>query len=110
MEVIGGRRVRAFEDASPYREDPEALRTLAARDGFLFFRALVPTERLAALRARVLDHAARVGWLACDAPREEARAAPGKRIGGYQDPDWVNLQVAVQTNPELWELGDCVAI
>ena len=34
----------------------------------------------------------------------------GKRIGYYQDPDWVNLQVHVQNRPEMWALGEAPAI
>jgi ectoine hydroxylase-related dioxygenase (phytanoyl-CoA dioxygenase family) len=40
----------------------------------------------------------------------DARAAPGKRVGYYQDPEWVNLQVHVQTNSEMWAIGDALDI
>lgn len=97
--------VTSAEDASPFLSDPNRLRELAARDGFLFFRGLLPEEPVIALRRCVLEFAQRIGWL--DAAEH---AAAGKRIGYYQDPDWVNLQVHVQTRSEMWDLGDHVAI
>jgi len=108
MEAVSERLVREFEDAEPC--DAERLRALAARDGFLFVRGLVPPDLVAALRARVLASARGLGWLDPHAPVEEGRAAPGRRIGFYQDPDWVTLQVEVQAGAEMWALGDCVAI
>jgi hypothetical protein len=110
MEAVAARQVRDFEDAAPYLADPERLRVLAARDGFLFVRALVPVDLVAALRARVLAYARRAGWLDPDAPLAEARAAPAKRIGYSQDPAWTELQVEVMNADEMWALGDCVAI
>jgi ectoine hydroxylase-related dioxygenase (phytanoyl-CoA dioxygenase family) len=102
--------MRVLEDAGPYCGNSERLRALMARDGFLFVRGLVPPDLVAALRARVLGYARRIGWLGRQAPIEAARAAPGKRVGCYHDPDWVNLQVDVQTAPEIWALGECAAI
>jgi ectoine hydroxylase-related dioxygenase (phytanoyl-CoA dioxygenase family) len=110
VEAVSGRFVQEFEDAAPHRANPERLRALAERDGFLFVRGLVPEDLVEALRARVLEYASSVGWLDPQAPVEAARAAPAKRVGCYQDPDWVNLQVNVQTNSEMWAVGDCVAI
>lgn len=110
MEVLSRRRVRELEDAAAHIGNPKRLREFAARDGFLFIRGLVPQNLVVALRARVLNYASRVGWLDRDAGVEEARAAPARRIGNYQDPDWVNLQVDVQTASEMWAVGDCVAI
>src|SRR5262245_44852276 len=110
VEAVSGRLVREFEDAAPYAGNPERLRELAERDGFLFVRGLVPEDLVAALRSRVLDYASRIGWLDARAPVDEARATPAKRVGYYQDPDWVNLQVHVLTNPEMWAAGDCVAV
>ncbi len=110
VEAVSGRRVREFEDAAPHRGNPEQLRELAERDGFLFVRGLVPEDLVKALRSRVLNYASHIGWLDPHAPVEDARAAPAKRVGYYQDPDWVNLQIHVQTNSEVWAVGDCVAI
>jgi ectoine hydroxylase-related dioxygenase (phytanoyl-CoA dioxygenase family) len=41
---------------------------------------------------------------------DDARVAPGQRIGDYQDPRWVGLQAHVQARPEMWAMGDAVAI
>jgi hypothetical protein len=110
MAAVTRLRLRELEDASPHHASGERLRTLAARDGFLFVHGLLPADLVLALRARVLDYARRIGWLDSLAAIEEARAAPARRIGYYQDPDWVNLQVDVQARSEMWRLGDCVAI
>ena len=110
MEAVSRRIVTELEDASPHINDPERLRELAERDGFLFVRELLARDLIEALRCRVLDYAHRIGWLHPGAPIEEGRAAPGKRVGYYQDPDWVNLQVHVQTSSEMWAVGDSVAI
>lgn len=99
-----------MEDAAPYIGDPQGLREMASRDGFLFFRALVPEDLVLPLRRSVLDYASQIGWLDPDACVSDSLVAPGKRVGYYQDPDWVNLQVHVQTCPEMWALGDSVAI
>jgi ectoine hydroxylase-related dioxygenase (phytanoyl-CoA dioxygenase family) len=98
-----------LEDSTPFLGDPGRLREFATRDGFLYFRGLVPKETVLALRKCVLDYASRIGWIDPSA-EHGARAAPGKRIGYYQDPDWVNLQVHVQNCPEMWSLGDSVSI
>ncbi len=110
MEKLGGMNTRAFEDSSQLIEDPGQLRERAARDGFLFFRGLVPKEPVLDLRRVVLDYANRAGWLDTGAPINEAQATPGKRIGYYQDPEWVDLQVHVQNGPEMWALGEALAI
>ena len=99
-----------LEDAAALLANPERLRARAARDGFLFFRGLLSEDLVLSLRRSVLDYARRVGWLDSAAPLDEARAATGKRVGYYQDPEWVNLQVHVQNGSEMWSLGDCVAI
>ena len=102
--------VKPFEDASPLLSQPEALRAMAERDGFVYLRKLLPEDVVLGLRTAVLDYAFEAGWLDPQAAPGEARACPGRRIGGYQDEDWINLQVRVQNGAEMWELGDHVAI
>ena len=97
-------------DSTPLVGDPHRLREIAARDGFLFLRALLPEEIVLPLRRCVLEYASQIGWLDPTVSMMAAHAAPGKRIGYYQDPDWVNLQVHVQTHQEMWALGEAVAI
>jgi hypothetical protein len=55
MEAVSGRLIREFEDAAPHKTNPKGLRKLAARDGFLFFRALLPENLILPLRDRVLE-------------------------------------------------------
>ncbi len=110
MEKLSSMRTRPFEDSSPLIKNPEHMRQRAARDGFLFFRELVPNEPVLSLRRVVLDYASHAGWLDTDAPVNEAQATPGKRIGYYQDPEWVDLQVHVQNGSEMWALGEALAI
>jgi ectoine hydroxylase-related dioxygenase (phytanoyl-CoA dioxygenase family) len=102
--------VAELEDSTALTAHPERLRERASRDGFLFFRKLVPEDIVLALRSCVLDYANRTGWLDPNAYASEALARAGKRIGYYQDPEWVDLQVHVQNSAEMWALGDCVAI
>jgi len=110
MESVDAFPLRAFEDSAALMDQPEELRERASRDGFLFFRGLLSAELVVSLRRCVLEYASQIGWLDPSAPIGEARAAPGKRIGYYQDPDWVGLQVHVQNRPEMWALGDAVEI
>jgi ectoine hydroxylase-related dioxygenase (phytanoyl-CoA dioxygenase family) len=110
MEVLDGLRLRPFEDSAGLVAHPELLRERAARDGFLFVRGLLAPEIVLSLRQCVLEYASQVGWLDPTAATGEARAAPGKRVGYYQDPDWVGLQAHVQSRAEMWALGDAVAV
>ena len=110
LDSVDALNTAPFEDAAPYLHDLPRLREMAARDGFLFFRRLVPEPIVVALRRAVLEFSAAAGWLDAQAPPGEARAAAGRRVGGYEDPDWIALQAHVQTQSEMWALGDCVAI
>jgi Phytanoyl-CoA dioxygenase (PhyH) len=96
-----------LHDASSSLGQPERLREIAERDGFVYFRELVPADLVLSLRQTVLEFAAGIGWLEPGTSPAEARAMPGKRVGYYEDPDWVNLQVHVQMRSEMWNLGDC---
>lgn len=103
METVTGFPVREFDSASG--KPAGELRAIAQREGYLFFRRLLPAELILRLRRIALEFAAQAGWLDQSAPIEEARASPGKRIGSYQDPNWVNLQVHVHTSGALHALG-----
>ena len=61
-------------DAMGLIADPEALRAQADRDGFLFFRGLIPQDALRALRAEVLELVAEEGLLDESHPRMEGWA------------------------------------
>lgn len=110
MEALDRLRLAPLADSKPLISDPERLRERAAHDGFLFFRALLPTALVESLRECVLDYASRAGWLNSSYPSGAARAVAGKRVGYYQDPDWVSLQAHVQSRPEMWALGEAAAI
>lgn len=103
-------KTKPFEDSTPIAGNREQLRWRAARDGFLFFRGLVSDDVVLPLRRTVLGYAGQIGWLDPDAHVNEGRAAPGKRVGRFQDPEWVGLQVHVQNREEMWALGDAIAI
>jgi ectoine hydroxylase-related dioxygenase (phytanoyl-CoA dioxygenase family) len=110
MEGAHAMKTRPLEDSMPLIEDAEQLRSRADRDGFLFVRRLLPNDAVLALRRVVLDYASQAGWLNPEASVDEGLAAPGKRIGYYQDPEWVNLHVHTLNDPQMWALGDAVAI
>jgi ectoine hydroxylase-related dioxygenase (phytanoyl-CoA dioxygenase family) len=98
--------VRPLEEATASADDASALRAAIDRDGYLFFRRLVPAERVARLRKLILDHANSAAWLDPAVPIEQARARPGLRLGHEQTPAWHALQARAQTSPELWDVGD----
>jgi len=104
------KRVKPFEDATPFLPQPERLQAMAERDGFVYLHKLVPEDLILALRGVVLDYAREAGWLAPNAAPGEALAFAGRRVGGYQEDDWVSLQVRVQNQAEMWAVGDHVAI
>jgi len=52
-----------FEDATPLLADVDALRAKADKDGFLFFRALVPAAPLLELRRDMVSVLDRYGWI-----------------------------------------------
>lgn len=110
MEGVTTPRVASLEDASASLGDPAALRERVSRDGFLFFRGLIARERVMSLRRFILEYARSAGWLDPSSPLDEPRGMPGRRIGDYEAPDWIELQARVQMSRELWEVGDCLEI
>ncbi|MCC6416321.1 MAG: phytanoyl-CoA dioxygenase family protein [Opitutaceae bacterium] len=55
-------RKTLFVDSTPLISDPAALRARAAEDGYLFFKARVPTDELFALRRDLLGVVDKYGW------------------------------------------------
>jgi hypothetical protein len=98
--------IEPLEDAIPAAVETGRLREMAGRDGFLFCRNLIPSERVLRLRRVVLGYACETAWVDASQPLELARACPNKRIGCYEDPDWIQLQVRAQMSPEFWDLGE----
>ena len=108
MDVVEGRlspalassarRVTPLRDARCAAGDPAVLRALAAADGYVFARALVPRPLVRALRAELLAQCARRGWLHEHAPvaRGIARAGAAR----HATPEaLVALQADVQLRP-----------
>ena len=54
--------------------DDEALRRRMDEEGYLYFRGLLPADRIAELRERMLALLAEHGWIAAGKQRDEARA------------------------------------
>ena len=52
-----------FEDATPLLGDPEALRALCRRDGFLFFRQLLPLDECLEVERDFVDLLHRFRWI-----------------------------------------------
>ena len=52
-----------FEDATPLLSDPAALRDQADRDGYLFFKKLLPADVVLDLRRQLLGVLDEFGWL-----------------------------------------------
>ena len=79
------RRPVSIAPLVPAPSDPAAIRTRAAADGYLYFPALLPPERLAPLRAVVETALARRGW------EHDGRTDPALRLGRWDDPRWIEF-------------------
>jgi hypothetical protein len=75
-----GRRRQEFVDSTSLLGDPSALRGRAERDGYLFFRGLIPHDEVLVLRERMLAVVGAHGWL---------RKGQG-RLGGEIDLEALN--------------------
>ncbi|MBD2844203.1 phytanoyl-CoA dioxygenase family protein [Paenibacillus sp. IB182496] len=65
---------KTFEDATPLLKNPTQLRAQAERDGYLFFKGLLPKDRLLEVRRRMLELLQQAGYLAADRPLMEGAA------------------------------------
>src|SRR5262245_29804647 len=79
--------------------DPHTIRRRAERDGYVFCRALVPRDRVDALRGYALMVASALGWLDADASPDAAHAAADVRLGAYDDPRWLAFLRRVMVHP-----------
>ncbi|MEM9255487.1 MAG: phytanoyl-CoA dioxygenase family protein [Pseudomonadota bacterium] len=61
-------------EANVLLDDASALRARLAEDGYLFFRNVIPTDRLTGLRDQITTILADEGWIETGARRMEARA------------------------------------
>jgi ectoine hydroxylase-related dioxygenase (phytanoyl-CoA dioxygenase family) len=106
VETSSGLLLGGLEDAMPAVDDHQKLRSLALRDGYLFLRGLLPPDLVLGLRRVIVEYAIEARWAESAGESGEARAMPGKRIGYYEDPEWVEFQARVQNRREFWSLGE----
>ena len=55
--------LRDFTNSTPIIDNAAALAERMARDGYLFFRGLLPPAEVAEVRRQFLQHAAQGGWV-----------------------------------------------
>lgn len=66
-----------FEISNDLIDDGDALRARMEEAGYLFFRALIPSESILAARSEILARCAEAGWLANGSEADEGVVAPG---------------------------------
>ena len=81
--------LKPFVDSSPIAGDGAALAARMERDGYLFVPGLLPREAVLELRALMLEHAAKAGWLRADRPPGSALA---DRSRACKDPEPAYLE------------------
>ena len=74
-----------FKDASDIIADRQALRSRLRDEGCLFFRGLVDSSEVLAVREEVLGALDDAGWLEANADRGEARPSAPARLEGSDD-------------------------
>lgn len=79
--------------------DAAGRRARAAADGFLYLPGLVPTARIAPLARLVDDALARRGWSV------DGHSDPALRLGGWDDPRWVDFLAEVLAAPAFRALA-----
>lgn len=87
--------------ASDAAADASVIRRRAARDGYVFFRSLLPRDRVDAMCDHVLSVADDLGWLDADAPPGSALSVAGVRLGAYDDPRWIAFLQRVLPHPSF---------
>jgi hypothetical protein len=63
VDIADAPMVEHLDDAAPLLHDPEALRRRAERDGYLYFRGLLPRDLVLGLRQQFVDILSEFGWL-----------------------------------------------
>ncbi len=102
-------RLEELRDTPWQRADAEGLRGEADRYGCLLLRGLLPSADVLALRMRVVEACAALGWLDDAAPAAAAVARAGASAGAY-DEAWTELQRRVAPLPEFARLREHPAI
>jgi ectoine hydroxylase-related dioxygenase (phytanoyl-CoA dioxygenase family) len=75
-------RMHAYADSTPLAGDRDALRRRLRADGYLFFRRLLPADRVLAVREALLTALDESEWLAPGSPVEAAKPGPVLRLEG----------------------------
>lgn len=88
----------SFFDATSLLGDARAIRDRASKDGYLFFRGLMPREEIATLRREVVAQCSRRRWLEEGALPDDAIAHPHAAARASRD-ELLLLQADVQVHP-----------
>ena len=81
--------------------DPNVIRGNAKCEGYVFCRALVPRDRIDALRHHALAVADDLGWLEASSTVGDALSMPGVQLGAYDDPRWITFLKRVLPHPSF---------
>ncbi len=103
------RRVSPFDESSKLLAEPGALRSAAADQGYLHFRALLPDSLLAPVRAFTREAFAKFGWIHADSDNPPIiKAIPDAKLSGrgWDDRDWVQFQLHFCKHPEFLALAE----
>ena len=79
---------RDFVDSTPLLGDPGDLRLRAREDGCLFFKGLLPPERVLQVRRDILGVCRAHGWLAEGSELMDGVATPSLTVVESRDPRW----------------------
>jgi ectoine hydroxylase-related dioxygenase (phytanoyl-CoA dioxygenase family) len=102
-------------DSTPLLGSPTELRARGARDGYLFFRSLIPSEEVAIVRTAVLEALERNHWVSgpqgtlraanvASIPDEDLRADIGISGAGYLEVQKIEALHALPHHPRLISL------
>ncbi len=85
----------AFRSSNDVLDKPEELRRRFEQDSYLFFRRLIDREKVAALRADILNAIGALGWL--DEGTDPLDAVPGPLVRREADENWWEGYAAIQS-------------
>ena len=83
-------KMATFVDSTSIREDGTALKQRLDRDGYLFIRQLLPRDAVMRVRGRLLEKAAKGGWLDENRPIEDGIA---NQTAACKDPEEPYIKV-----------------
>ncbi|MDA0711328.1 MAG: phytanoyl-CoA dioxygenase family protein [bacterium] len=96
MAMTAMKTVKPFRDATRLLETPEKLRAFAHREGYLFFKKLLPEMDVLALRKAVMDLVQAFSWLAPNTPPMLGLADGNAPETREHTPAWRDFYCAVQ--------------